>query len=78
MSDGQKTATNDRLVSVIVDLHGRAPVAFHLPQEQLAVWNMDEKWAEERGYDTLWAGVIESFADNEILFDSVMLGSCGA
>jgi hypothetical protein len=27
MSDGQKAATNDRLVPVIVDLHGSGPVA---------------------------------------------------
>ena len=31
-------------------------VTFHLPQEQLAVWNMDEKWAVEPGYYTLWVG----------------------
>jgi beta-glucosidase len=31
-------------------------VTFHLPQEQLAVWNMDERWTVERGYYTLWAG----------------------
>jgi beta-glucosidase len=31
-------------------------VTFHLPREQLAVWNMDEKWVVEPGYYTLWAG----------------------
>jgi beta-glucosidase len=31
-------------------------VTFHLPREQLAVWNMDKKWAVEAGYYTLWAG----------------------
>jgi beta-glucosidase len=31
-------------------------VTFHLPREQLAVWNMDKKWAVEPGYYTLWAG----------------------
>lgn len=31
-------------------------VTFHLPREQLAVWNMDKKWAVEAGYYTFWAG----------------------
>jgi beta-glucosidase len=31
-------------------------VTFHLPREQLAVWNREEKWAVEPGYYTLWAG----------------------
>jgi len=31
-------------------------VTFHLSREQFAVWNMDEKWAVETGYYTLWAG----------------------
>jgi beta-glucosidase len=31
-------------------------VSFHLSREQLAVWNMDDKWAVEPGYYTLWAG----------------------
>ncbi len=31
-------------------------VTFHLPREQLAIWNMEEKWAVEPGYYTLWAG----------------------
>jgi beta-glucosidase len=31
-------------------------VTFQLPQEQLAVWNMNEKWVVESGYYTLWAG----------------------
>ena len=31
-------------------------VTFELQQEQLAVWNVDEKWEVEPGYYTLWAG----------------------
>jgi beta-glucosidase len=31
-------------------------VTFYLPQEQFAVWNMNEKWVVEPGYCTLWAG----------------------
>ena len=36
--------------------HETKTVAFHLSQEQLAVWNMDERWAVEKGYYTLWVG----------------------
>jgi beta-glucosidase len=31
-------------------------ITFRLPQEQLAIWNMDKKWAVEKGYYTVWAG----------------------
>ncbi len=49
-------------------------VTFDLPQEQLAVWNMDEKWAVEPGYYTLWAGgSSKASLDNEIPLESVGL-----
>ena len=31
-------------------------VAFHVPYEQLAVWNAEKKWAVEPGSFTVWAG----------------------
>jgi beta-glucosidase len=31
-------------------------VTFRVPQEELAVWNIDKKWVVEKGYYTLWAG----------------------
>ena len=31
-------------------------VVFRLPQEELAVWNINEKWVVEKGSYTLWAG----------------------
>jgi beta-glucosidase len=31
-------------------------VTFHIPQEQLAIWNADGKWAVEQGSYSVWAG----------------------
>jgi beta-glucosidase len=31
-------------------------VTFRLPQDQLAIWNMDKKWAVEPGNYTIWVG----------------------
>jgi beta-glucosidase len=31
-------------------------VTFLVPQEQLAVWNAEKKWAVEAGRYTVWAG----------------------
>ena len=31
-------------------------VAFHVPQQQLAVWNAESRWAVEPGAYTMWAG----------------------
>ncbi|HEY6491464.1 MAG TPA: glycoside hydrolase family 3 N-terminal domain-containing protein [Terracidiphilus sp.] len=31
-------------------------VTFHLPQDQLAVWNAEQRWAIERGPYTVWVG----------------------
>ena len=31
-------------------------VYFRIPQEQLAVWNVEREWAVEPGTFTLWAG----------------------
>ena len=31
-------------------------VVFHVPQQQLAVWNADKKWAVEAGSYTVWVG----------------------
>jgi beta-glucosidase len=31
-------------------------VTFHIPQNQLAVWNAEKKWAVEPGHYTIWVG----------------------
>jgi len=31
-------------------------VVFRIPQDQLAVWNVENKWAVEAGTYTLWVG----------------------
>jgi beta-glucosidase len=31
-------------------------VTFRIPQNQLAVWNVDNKWAVENGTYTVWVG----------------------
>ena len=31
-------------------------VTFHIPQEQLAIWNAEGKWTVEPGKYTVWAG----------------------
>jgi hypothetical protein len=36
--------------------HETTTVTFHVPQDQLAIWNQERKWVVESGSYTVWAG----------------------
>lgn len=41
---------------IVLNSHETKNVIFRIPQDQLAVWNTENKWAVEPGTYTLWVG----------------------